>query len=156
MALLMSIGGGSLHDDIDTDVSVLLPPETKGLLRCLTAPAERVQWPHRRGDRRAIVPGRCLNQMMNTRSLACTQAAKAASSSAPTPRDDRMGIRLAGEIRNARLKMLVNWEIRNTKWAYPTILNQLSMTLNYFATELACLHLFFRVFLPTAVSLSVC
>jgi hypothetical protein len=58
MALLLSIGGGSLHDGLDTDVSVLLPPETKGRapmgqqrwLRCLTAPAERVQWPHRRVD----------------------------------------------------------------------------------------------------------
>jgi hypothetical protein len=35
MALLLSIGGGSLHDDLDTDVSVLLPPETKRIVEVL-------------------------------------------------------------------------------------------------------------------------
>jgi hypothetical protein len=56
------------------------------------------------------------------------QAAKATSSSAPAPRNDRMVIRFTEDIHKNRFGILKNREIKSTKWACPTILNQLGMT----------------------------
>jgi hypothetical protein len=83
---------------------------------------------------------------MNIRSRAHVQAAKASMSSAPPPTNDRMGIQLTGERPIARFNVLIDRDIKSTKWACPTTINPLSVTndFNCFATELACLHLFFQ------------
>jgi hypothetical protein len=56
------------------------------------------------------------------------QAANASSSSAPPPMNDRMGIQLTGDIPIARFNMLIKREIKSTKWACPTTINQLGIT----------------------------
>jgi hypothetical protein len=65
---------------------------------------------------------------MNTRSRTRVQAAKASSSSEPPPRNERMGIQLIGERPIARFSVLVDRQIKSTKWAFPTTINQLGIT----------------------------
>jgi hypothetical protein len=56
------------------------------------------------------------------------QAVTASSSSAPPPMNDRMSIQLTGERPIARFNVLIDQEIKNTKWACPTTINHLGIT----------------------------
>jgi hypothetical protein len=56
------------------------------------------------------------------------QDTKPSSSSAPPPRNDRMGIQHTGERPIAQFNMLISREIKSTKWACPTTFNQLGIT----------------------------
>ena len=64
--------------------------------------------------------------MMNTRSR--TRLHAEASSRATTLSDERMGIEFTERFNTNRFARLKDREIQSTKWACPTILNQLGMT----------------------------
>jgi hypothetical protein len=56
------------------------------------------------------------------------QAAKASSSSAPPLMNDRMCIQLTGDIPISWFNMLIKREIKSTKWACPTTINEPGIT----------------------------
>ena len=64
--------------------------------------------------------------MMNTRSQ--TRVHAEASTRATPPSDEQLGIEFTENFNTNRFRRLKNREIQSTKWACPTILNQLGMT----------------------------
>jgi hypothetical protein len=83
------------------------------------------------------------------------QATKALLSSAPPPRNDRMGIQLTEDITIARFNMLIDWGINIAKWACPTTINQLGITndFNLLCNRVVLSPFVFRMFEHTTLEL---